>query len=311
MLANYLIGLREGLEAALVVSILIAYLVKTGNRDKLPMVWTGVAVALGVSLAFGAALTYTSRSMTFQAQETFGGIMSIIAVCFVTWMIFWMRRTARNLAGELRGKLDAAIKMGALAIAVTAFIAVAREGLETSLFIWAAVQSSGSGASPVIGAALGLATAVVLGYLFYRGALKINLSKFFTWTGAALIVIAAGVLAYAVHDLQEAGILPGLNSLAFDVSAAIPPSSWYGSLIKGIFNISAAPTVLEVVVWFAYIVPVFYLFFRKPKATPVVSKTAPLAATSVPTEVISVPGLANVTAVTNSDAPAQNVGTQS
>lgn len=266
MLANYLIGLREGLEASLVISILIAYLVKTGNRSSLPALWWGVGVALGVSLVFGAGLTFTSQSMSFKAQETFGGVMSIIAVVFVTWMIFWMRRTARNLAGELRGKLDAAIRIGGVAVAVTAFIAVAREGLETSLFIWAAVQSTGNGTSPVVGAVVGLLTAVVLGYLFYRGALRINLSKFFTWTGAALIIIAAGVLAYAVHDLQEAEILPGLNNYAFDVSEQIPPSSWYGSLIKGVFNISAAPSILETIVWFAYIIAVTYLFFRKPKA---------------------------------------------
>ncbi len=266
MFANYLIGLREGLEAALVVSILIAYLVKTDNRAKLPLVWAGVAVAVGVSILFGAALTFTSQSLSFQAQEAFGGIMSIIAVGFVTWMIFWMRRTARGLSGELRNKMDAAINIGGVAVAIMAFIAVAREGLETSLFIWAAVQSTGSGSAPLIGAALGLLTAVVLGYLFYKGAVKINLSKFFTWTGFALILIAAGVLAYGVHDLQEAGILPGLNSVAWDATAAIPPGSWYGSLLKGIFNISPAPSILEVVVWVAYVVPVTYLFFRKPKA---------------------------------------------
>lgn len=267
MFANYLIGLREGLEAALVVSILVAYLVKTDNRNKLPLVWAGVGVAVGISVAFGAALTFTSQQMSFQAQEAFGGIMSIIAVAFVTWMIFWMRRTARGLSGELRNKMDAAINVGGVAIATMAFIAVAREGLETSLFIWAAVQSTGSGSAPLIGAALGLATAVVLGYLFYKGAVKINLSKFFTWTGFALIIIAAGVLAYGVHDLQEAGILPGLNNVAWDATAAIPPSSWYGSLLKGIFNLSPAPSVLEVIVWFAYVIPVSYLFFRKPKAT--------------------------------------------
>ncbi len=265
MFANYLIGLREGLEAALVVSILIAYLVKTDNRDKLPLVWAGVGFAVGISVAFGAALTFTSQQMSFQAQEAFGGIMSIVAVGFVTWMIFWMRRTARGLSGELRNRMDAAISVGGIAVAVIAFIAVAREGLETSLFIWAAVQSTGSGSAPLLGAALGLATAVVLGYLFYKGAVKINLAKFFTWTGFALIIIAAGVLAYGVHDLQEAGILPGLNNVAWDATAAIPPSSWYGSLLKGIFNLSPAPSVLEVIVWFAYVIPVSYLFFRKPR----------------------------------------------
>ena len=204
-----------------------------------------------------------------------------VAVGFVTWMIFWMRRTARGLSGELRTKMDAAINVGGVAVVIMAFIAVAREGLETSLFIWAAVQSTGSGSAPLIGATLGLATAVILGYLFYKGAVKINLSKFFTWTGFALILIAAGVLAYGVHDLQEAGILPGLSNVAWDATAAIPPSSWYGSLLKGIFNISPAPSILEVIVWFAYVIPVMYLFFRKPKP----AKAAPAApAPSVPAD---------------------------
>src|SRR6195952_1327913 len=262
MFANYLIGLREGLEAALVVSILVAYLVKTGHSRKLPPLWGGVAAAVGVSLLFGALLTFTSRHLSFEAQEGFGGTLSILAVGFVTWMIFWMRRTARHLSKELRGRLDAALAMGTGALVLTAFIAVGREGLETSLFIWSAVPGTGQSTSPVLGAALGLATAVVLGYLFYKGAVRINLAKFFTWTGAALIVVAAGVLAYGVHDLQEAGILPGLNTLAFDVSGAIPPSSWYGTLLKGTINFSPATTVLQAVVWVAYIVPVGILFFR-------------------------------------------------
>lgn len=280
MLANFLIGLREGLEATLVVSILVAYLVKTGNRTRLSSVWTGIAVAVAVSLAFGALLTFTSNSMGFAAQERFGGLMSIAAVGFVTWMIFWMRRTARFLKTELHGKLDAALTMGALALVLTAFIAVAREGLETSLFLWAAAQSAGSGATPLVGATLGILTAVVLGYLLYKRAVTINLAKFFTWTGAALIVVAAGVFAYGVHDLQEAGSLPGLGSLAFDVTGAIPPDSWYGSLLKGIFNFSAATTWLQAAVWLLYIVPVMVLFFRPARQAKPAPAPAPAQASA-------------------------------
>lgn len=272
MLANYLIGLREGLEATLVVSILVAYLVRAGRRDRLAAVWLGIGAAVALSLAFGAVLTFTSNSLSFEAQERFGGVMSIVAVAFVTWMIFWMRRTARFLKTELHGKLDAALMMGALAMTVTAFIAVAREGLETSLFLWAAAQSAGSTATPIAGATLGILTAVVLGYLLYRRAVTINLAKFFTWTGAGLIIVAAGVLAYGVHDLQEAGDLPGINSLAFDVSSAIPPDSWYGVLLKGVVNFSAETTWLQAVVWLLYVVPVMVLFFRparKPAPAPV------------------------------------------
>jgi high-affinity iron transporter len=267
VLPNFLIGLREGLEATLIVSILIAYLVKTGNQGRLRFVWAGVAAALVLSLAFGALLTFTSRNLSFEAQERFGGVMSIVAVGFVTWMIFWMRRTARFLKTELQDKLEAALTMGTLALVLTAFLAVAREGLETSLFLWAAAQATGSGATPLIGASLGLVTAVVLGWLLYRRAVRINLAKFFTWTGAGLILVAGGVLAYGVHDLQEARDLPGLNSLAFDVSNAVPPDSWYGTLLKGIFNFSPATTWLEAAAWLLYVVPVMVLFFRPARTT--------------------------------------------
>ncbi|HEX6919639.1 MAG TPA: iron uptake transporter permease EfeU [Actinomycetes bacterium] len=268
MLANFLIGLREGLEATLVVSILVAYLVKTGNRSRLGSVWTGIGVAVALSLAFGALLTFTSNHLSFEAQERFGGLMSIAAVGFVTWMIFWMRRTARFLKAELHGKLDTALTVGALALALTSFIAVAREGLETSMFLWAAAQASGSGVTPIVGATLGIATAVVLGWLLYRRAVTINLAKFFTWTGAGLIVVAAGVFAYGVHDLQEAGDLPGLGSLAFDVTGAVPPDSWYGALLKGVFNFSPATTWLEAAAWLLYLVPVMVLFFRPARPAP-------------------------------------------
>ena len=279
MVANFLIGLREGLEAALVVSILVAALVKGGRRDRLGPVMIGVAGAVVVSLAFGAVLTFTSSQLSFTAQEAFGGALSIVAVGFVTWMVFWMRRTARSLSSELRGRLSTALALGTGALLLTGFIAVGREGLETALFIWSAVQATGQSTQPVLGAALGLAVAVLLGYLFYRGALRINLSKFFLWTGALLILVAAGVLAYGVHDLQEAGILPGLNSLAFDVSRAVPPDSWYGTLLKGTLNFSPATTWLQAVVWVGYVVPVLVLFLR-PSRKPAVPAAAPAASSA-------------------------------
>lgn len=276
MFANYLIGLREGLEASLVVGILVAYLVRTGNRGRLRSVWLGVGIAIGVSLLFGAVLTFTSQRMSFTAQEAFGGFMSLIAVAFVTWMVFWMKRASRNLKGELHGRVEDALAVGGGALAVVAFIAVAREGLETALFLWSAIQSTSTGDdawAAVLGAVLGLATAIVLGWLIYRGALRLNLATFFRWTGAGLIVVAAGVLAYGVHDLQEAGILPGLDNLAFDVTSVIVPGTVLATLLKGIFNISPAMTVLEVVAWFAYLVPTMVLYFRASK--PVVVPATP------------------------------------
>jgi high-affinity iron transporter len=263
MLANYLIGLREGLEAALVVGILLAYLVKIERRDLLPAVWGGVLAAAGISIAFGALLTFGPSSLSFEAQEAIGGILSIVAVALITWMIFWMARMARTIRGELHAKLDGAINAGAGAVFMVAILAVGREGLETALFLWVGAQAAQTdSAAPLLGALAGLATAFVLGWLFYRGALKLNLRTFFAWTGVFLIVVAAGVLAYGIHDLQEAGILPGLNNLAFDVSATIPPSSVIGTVLKGIFNFSPATTWLELIAWVLYIVPVMTLFVR-------------------------------------------------
>ncbi|MFF3210786.1 iron uptake transporter permease EfeU [Streptomyces sp. NPDC002886] len=271
MFSNYLIGLREGLEASLVVCILIAYLVKTGNKAKLGPLWVGVGLAAALSLAFGAGLEFGTQELTFKAQEAIGGTLSIVAVGLVTWMVFWMKRTARHLKAELQGKLDAALAMGTGALVATAFLAVGREGLETSLFVWRSVHAAGDGAAPLIGVLLGIGSSILLGWLFYRGALKINLAKFFTWTGGMLVVVAAGVLAYGVHDLQEADFLPGLNNKAFDISATIPPDSWYGTLLKGTFNFQPDPTVLQLIVWALYLVPVLALFL----APSLVKRTKP------------------------------------
>lgn len=262
MLANFLIGLREGLEASLVVGILVAYLVQTGRRERLSAVWAGVGAAIGLSLAVGALLTFTSAQLPEQGEELFGGVMSLVAVGFVTWMIFWMRRTARSMKHDLHGRLDHAVAMGTGALAATAFVAVAREGLETALFVWSAVNSAGDGSEPLIGVVLGLALAAALGWLLYRRAVTIDLGRFFTWTGAALVVVAAGVLAYGVHELQEAGVLPGEDALAFDVSGTITPTSLAGVLVRGILNLRPAMSWLEVGAWLAYLVPVMVLFFR-------------------------------------------------
>ncbi len=266
MLANYLIGLREGLEAGLVVSILVAYLVRTGRRHLLPRVWTGVGLAVAVSLGFGALLTFGPRGLTFRTQELIGGTLSLLAVGFVTWMLFWMARAAASLSGELRAQVDGAADGGRWALVVVAVLAVGREGLETALFLWAATQAGAGAAAgvaswqPLLGAALGLGTAVALAALLYRGAVSVNLSRFFTWTGAFLVLVAAGVLSYALHDLQEAGVLPGLHALAFDVSGAVDPGSWYAVTLKGVLNFSPATTWLEAAGWLAYAVPVMTLF---------------------------------------------------
>ena len=272
MIANFLIGLREGLEAALVVVILVAYLVKTGRRDLLPAVWTGVALAAGISLGFGALLTFGPSGLDDDTQEAIGGVLSVVAVGFVTWMIFWMARSARTLSTELKSAVDRAALAGRASLVGVAMLAVGREGLETALFLWANTQAAARGtrsdALPLTGALLGLLVAVGIAAGSYRGALRINLSKFFAWTGGFLVVVAAGVLAYGVHDLQEGGLLPEANALAFDVSRQIPPTSVAGTLLKGVFNFSPRTTVLEAVVWVAYVAVVLTLFIRAIRPRP-------------------------------------------
>ncbi|MFE9688684.1 iron uptake transporter permease EfeU [Micromonospora sp. NPDC005806] len=288
MFATYLIGLREGLEATLVVSILVAFLVKSDRRSRLPHVWAGVGLAVALSVLFGWLIEYTSTTLlnTSEERELFDAVTSVAAVVFVTWMIFWMRKAARSIAGELRGKLTEALAVGAFAVTGMAFLAVIREGLETALIFYSAAQSTagGAGRNAMLALVGGIATAVVLGFLLYRSALKLNLSKFFTWTGALLILVAAGIFKYGVHDFQEAGVLPGLNNHAFDISSVLDPSTWYAALLSGMFNITATPSVLETIAWVAYAVPVLVLFLRKPAKPATPAKPTAPADTPKPVE---------------------------
>ncbi|QWF82010.1 iron uptake transporter permease EfeU [Amycolatopsis sp. CA-230715] len=277
LLSSALIGLREGLEAALVVSILVAFLVKTERRHALRWVWPGIGAAVVLSVAVGAILTYTTAQLSFEHQELLGGGLSIIAVAFVTVMIFWMRKASRTIAAELRGKMDEAITVGPLAVLLLSFLAVGREGLETAVFFYSTVQTAQQGTTePLIGFAAGILVAVALAYLLYRGAVRFDLGKFFKITGVLLVFVAAGVLGYGLHDLQEAAFLPGLTTLAFDASNTIPETSWYGVLLKGIFNYSQQTTVLQAVAWVAYVAIVLPLFLRptrKPAPAPAVAST--------------------------------------
>jgi high-affinity iron transporter len=261
--SNALIGLREGLEAALVVVILIAFLVKTDRRWALKYVWLGVGVAVGLSILLGAVLTFGAQGLAHDTQELIGGIASIIAVAFVTGMVFWMRAASRTISGELKGRLDRALDLGPLAVAAVGFVGVGREGLETAIFFFATTQAAGAGnVQPLLGWVLGLGAAVALGVLIYRGAVRINLAKFFRYTGILLIIVAAGILAYGIHDLQEAGVLPGDELKAFDISAVLPAGAWHAALLKGMFNITPVMSVLQVVAWVVYVGVVMTLFLR-------------------------------------------------
>ena len=266
-LANLLIALREGLEAALVVSIIVAYLVKADRRNALPKLWIGVGLAALLPLATGAILTWGPKTLTFQAQEILGGTLSFVAVGMVTWMIFWMGKNARELKGELEGSLSRTLSgdgsgWGVVWIAV---VAVGREGVETALFIWATVRSSieTSTMQTTAGVVTGLALAIGLGVLIYQGAVRINLRVFFAVTGYFLVVVAAGIVAYGLGDLQEANVLPGFTNHAWDLSRYLPdgasPFHWLYVLLQAMFQFNLQPTVLQVVGWWVYIVPTLVL----------------------------------------------------
>jgi high-affinity iron transporter len=266
--------------------VLIAYLVKTGRRGQIAPVWGGVGAAVVVSVGFGWLLTFLSSTVLYGPQhELFDAITSVVAVALVTWMIFWMRRTARKLSGELRGRLDGAIGMGLAAVVGIAFLAVVREGLETTLLFFASAQGATT-AWPLVGLGGGLLTAIVLGIGLYAGAVRINLGTFFTVSGVLLIFVAAGIFKYGVHDFQEAGVLPGLSTYAFDASGWLDPSSWYGALAAGLFNLTAQPSVLEMVAYGLYLVPVLALFLlpgriaRKAAAPSVAVDSTPAVPTS-------------------------------
>lgn len=281
-IANLLIALREAFEASLIVGILVAYLVRAGRRDVLPKLWIGVALAALVPLVFGALLTWGPRTLSFQAQEIIGGSLSLLAAVLVTFMIFWMGRNARHLKGELETSMAGTLSSHAAGWGVVwiAVLSVGREGMETALFIWATVRSSVEHdvALTTAGVLVGLALGIGLGWVVYRGARRIDMRRFFTWTGIFLILVVAGIVSYGVGDLQEAGVLPGIFSPAWDLSGLLPPTHsplhWLYVLAQAVFQFSLQPTVLQVIAWVAYLVPVLVLFLRQ------VRSSAPARATA-------------------------------
>ncbi|WP_218125607.1 iron uptake transporter permease EfeU [Sinosporangium album] len=296
---SFLIGLREGLEAGLIVSVLVATLVRSDQRARLPHVWTGALAAVALAMGFGAVLTFTSANLTGKAQEAFAGTLSLVAVVFVTAMVFWMRRSARSLSGELKEKVQAALSMGAGVLVVTSFLATGREGLETALFLWTTAQAAGESVGPLVGAAGGLLLAAGLCWGLYRRVLKINLTRFFTVTGTVLIVIAAGVLGYGVRDLQASGLLPGAGSFAFDVSGSIDPGSWYATLVQGTLNLTPAMTWLQVIAYAGYAAITMTVFLRRSRSAVPAARPAPaegrkrrLPSWTVPVAVVAVPVVA-------------------
>jgi high-affinity iron transporter len=281
-----LTGLREGVEAALIVSIILAYLARTGNARHFGRIWLGTTAAIALSVAVGAVLWITIGGLTSPAEEYFEGSAMLLAAGVVTWMLFWMRRTAANIRGELHAGVDRALTDGGLwALSVLAFTAVVREGIETSLFLLgqatAATTEDAGAMSTLVGALIGIGIALLIGYGFYRGARVLNLARFFRWTGVALIFIAGGLVSHAAHEFIDGGLIGFGTSTAFDISAVLPHEpeggNLLGQLLRAVFGYTSTPEWTTLLTWIVYVVGVLTLYLQpmKPQSPAPVSGSLP------------------------------------
>ncbi len=243
MLPTFVIGLREGIEASLIVGIIAAFLIQRGEQRALRPMWIGVGLATALCAAAAVGLRIAGESLPFRGREILEGSLALFAVGCVTYMVVWMRRHSRELKHSLEAHAEIALVSGSvLALAVMAFFAVIREGLETAVFLLAAFQNSSSPTATGLGAVLGIAAAVVLGFAIYRGGVRINLARFFRVTGFVLVLVAAGLLASAIHSFAEAGVVTALQERAIDLSWLVRPGSVRGSLITGMLGFQPIPT---------------------------------------------------------------------
>jgi high-affinity iron transporter len=262
MLTSLLITLREGLEAALIVGIILAYLAKIGRVDSAKYVWLGTGLAVVASLAAGAAIYVTAGDLSGRAEQVFEGSTMTLAAAVLTWMIFWMRREAANVRTSLQSRIDSRLARGSwLGLAALAFVAVVREGIETVLFLFAASRTAESPIWATIGGLIGLAAAIGIGYVLYRGTARLNLRAFFHVTSVILIVFAAGMLSHAVHEFVEAGIVPGVVQPVWDTGAVLPDGSGAGRFLASLLGYSSDPSLSEVAAWSFYLIGAFTGFF--------------------------------------------------
>lgn len=265
MLSSLLITLREGLEAALIIGIILAYLAKTNNRQGFKPVWAGVSLAVLGSLIAGATFWRLSVEFSGQAEEVFEGIAMFVAVGVLTWMIFWMRKQAVNIKAHLHAEIQSMLTSGSfLGLAVLAFVVVIREGIETVLFLFAATRVAESAVLFTVGGFLGLAIAIVIGYSIYKGSSRLNLRTFFNVTSVVLMVFAAGLLAHGIHEFQEAGIIPIVVEHVWDINHILPEKSTFGRFLTAIVGYNGNPSLVEVVVYPVYLVLAMVFYFRPP-----------------------------------------------
>ena len=278
MLPTFVIGLREGLEASLIVGIIAAFLIQRGERNAIRPMWLGVAAAIGLCLGVAVVLRAVDQSLPLQQREGFEAILAWVAVAGITYMIVWMRRHSRELKGSLERSAGKALASGStMALVGMAFFAVLREGLETAVFLLATFQNSSNPVATGLGAVLGIAVAVGLGIAIYRGGVRINLSRFFRITGFVLVIVAAGLLSLGVHAAQEAGWITSLQQPAFDLTWLVAPGTVRASLLTGVLGLQPVPTVAEVLAWLLYAIPMGAYVLWPHRPTP-----APRAAVATP-----------------------------
>ena len=279
MLPTFVIGLREGLEAALIVGIIAAFLGQEGRRDALRQVWTGTAAAVVICIGIGVGLQIVSQDLPQQQQEGLETVIGAFAVATVTYMIIFMRRHARDLKGDLEGAAATALASGSTrALVLMAFLAVLREGFETAVFLLATFHASGDATTSWLGAVIGILLAVAIGYGIYRGGVRLNLARFFRITGLVLVVVAAGLVMTAFHTANEAGWLTAGQVQAFDLSWLVRPGTPLSSLLTGVVGIQPYPVWIEVVAWLAYLVPMLMIVGWPARRLP----RRPAEATAVP-----------------------------
>lgn len=280
MLPTLVIGLREGLEATLIVGIIAAFLGNQGRRDALRQVWLGVIAAVLICIGIAVGLQLLERSLPQQAQEGLETVVGLLAVAMVTTMILWMRKHARGMKRELEGSAAQALATGSAgALVAMAFLAVLREGFETAVFLLAAFQASGNALTAGIGAAIGILFAVGIGYGIYRGGVRLNLGRFFTVTGFVLVLVAAGLVMTALHTAHEAGWLDVGQAQALDLTWLVRPGTPLAALVTGVLGIQPVPTVVEAIGWLVYAVPMLAVVLlpqrRKPQPSRAPAQAAP------------------------------------
>jgi len=274
VLATFVIGLREGLEASLIVGIVAAFLGQQGNRGALRQVWIGTGLAVVICIAVAVALDVVSSELPDRQQSGLETVVGAVAVAMVSYMVLWMRSHAADLRGDLERAAGSALASGSSrALVLMAFLAVLREGFETAVFLLATFNASHDTATSALGAVLGILAAAALGYGIYRGGVRINLGRFFRITGIVLVVIAAGLVMTAIHTAAEAGWLSVGQQQALDLSWLVRPGTPVESLVSGVLGIQPYPVWVEVIGWVVYLIPML-LLVALPRRRPLRSQLA-------------------------------------